>query len=351
MLYMEDTLTNPKCPNCESEVAGNYCHFCGQKYHDHKETFGELVYEFFSDFTHWDSRFIKTILPLLLNPGKISIEYINGKRKSQFHPIRLYIFSSFVYFLLIFSCGKTNQTTSLKLNNSKDSTSTQIVNDSSDTSVMVNKEIVISPLGKIIVKNNDDSTAVNNYIQTKPTEIESLVNAKTSPEAYLSWQKSLPREQQHGFWKKHTYANFLKLNPANSENLQDTYKKIGSAILHNIPRMMFFLLPLFALLMKMLYFKHRKFYYADFAVIALHYFSFVFVILMLLFLLSMITDSNLPKLITVLWIFVYLFLLLKRIFAQRFLSTFIKYSVLVMLCLFMFTIAFLINAVLSTVMA
>src|SRR4051812_34143102 len=91
------------CPNCGVPVHGIYCSKCGQKYKDHKPSFGELVYEFFSDFTHFDSRFFHSVVPLLFKPGVVTIRYNEGKHASQLHPIRLYIFTSFVYFLLVFS--------------------------------------------------------------------------------------------------------------------------------------------------------------------------------------------------------------------------------------------------------
>ena len=99
---MEEKSTH-ECKNCSTEIEGQFCHFCGQRYHDHKESFGELAYEFVSDFLHFDSRFFKTVLPLIFQPGKLTKSYNEGKQRSQFHPIRLYLFSSFVYFFLFFA--------------------------------------------------------------------------------------------------------------------------------------------------------------------------------------------------------------------------------------------------------
>jgi len=98
---MEEKTTH-ECKNCSTEIEGQFCHFCGQRYHDHKESFGELAYEFVSDFLHFDSRFFRTVLPLIFQPGKLTKSYNEGKQRSQFHPIRLYLFSSFVYFFLFF---------------------------------------------------------------------------------------------------------------------------------------------------------------------------------------------------------------------------------------------------------
>lgn len=99
-----------ECKNCSTPVEGQFCHFCGQRYHDHKQSFGELANEFVSDFLHFDSRFFKTVLPLIFQPGKLTKSYNEGKQRSQFHPIRLYLFSSFVYFFLFFYFNNVEKT-------------------------------------------------------------------------------------------------------------------------------------------------------------------------------------------------------------------------------------------------
>lgn len=82
------------CLNCSATVAGRYCSQCGQENRDPRESFGELPYHFFSDFTHFDSKFFTTIKDLVLYPGFLTKEYIAGKRMHYLNPIRMYIFIS-----------------------------------------------------------------------------------------------------------------------------------------------------------------------------------------------------------------------------------------------------------------
>jgi len=59
-----------------------------------------------ADYFHFEHKFFGTIKPLVFKPGKLTVEYVAGKRASFLHPIKLYIFISIVFFIVIFSGNK-----------------------------------------------------------------------------------------------------------------------------------------------------------------------------------------------------------------------------------------------------
>src|SRR5690606_28206355 len=65
-----------------------------------RQSFGHLVAHFAEDFTHYDSGFWKTIKHLLFRPARLTKEYLMGKRQEYVPPVKLYIFISFITFLL-----------------------------------------------------------------------------------------------------------------------------------------------------------------------------------------------------------------------------------------------------------
>jgi hypothetical protein len=82
------------CKNCSFEFSGNYCNNCGQKYNVPAFTFKHIFDEAFHAVTHADKSFIAFAQKLVINPGKLSYEYIiERKRKKYFNP--------FTFFLLI----------------------------------------------------------------------------------------------------------------------------------------------------------------------------------------------------------------------------------------------------------
>jgi hypothetical protein len=82
---------------------GRYCQACGQENTEPKETFWHMFTHFFYDITHFDGSFFVTLKDLLFKPGFLSREYMLGRRKKYLHPVRMYVFTSAVFFLVFFS--------------------------------------------------------------------------------------------------------------------------------------------------------------------------------------------------------------------------------------------------------
>ena len=79
-----------KCLNCAEMLAGSYCHNCGQK--------GGHAPLFVHDFVHFDAKIVVTLRTLLLSPGMLTREYIEGRRVRYVGPVRLYLVASVVLF-------------------------------------------------------------------------------------------------------------------------------------------------------------------------------------------------------------------------------------------------------------
>ena len=91
------------CLNCNAQVYGKYCHICGQENIEPKETFWGLATHFVYDIVHFDGKFFSTLKYLLFKPGFLSHEYLRGRRASYLHPIRMYVFTSAIFFILFFT--------------------------------------------------------------------------------------------------------------------------------------------------------------------------------------------------------------------------------------------------------
>lgn len=343
---MDDSGKNV-CPNCHATHDGSYCNFCGQKHYSHKETFGELVFKFFSDFTHFDSRFFRTVLPLLFKPGVLTNRYIEGKKASQFHPIRLYLFSSFIYFLLFFGCSKKERF------NSEEMPSIAIEKDSLEAE----RKYVFAPFSikaeaeeDIVVASSPDSTT---RFTIKGLEgLDSLTALNMLPAEYQRMQDSLPEQQRDNFIKRYAMKQSLKLYQEGKRDGTGLMNKIYSSVTHNIPKMFFILLPLFALLLKLLYIREKQYYYVDHAIYSLHYFSFIFILLILSqFVLGPIFKTDLFLGIAMLWMALYMFIAMKRIYRQRFRKTLLKYSLLGISFFLLVAVAFAVNLMVSAAVA
>jgi len=88
------------CMNCGTELMGPFCYYCGQPDKNFMRFFPVLLRELLEDFMDFDSRFMRTIKPLLFRPGRLTRDYLDGKRFRYVPPLRLYIFSSIAFFFL-----------------------------------------------------------------------------------------------------------------------------------------------------------------------------------------------------------------------------------------------------------
>src|SRR5476651_968894 len=99
--------TENDCLNCGATLQGKFCHVCGQENLQMKESFGHMMTHAISDYFHFDDQFFNTLKPLLFKPGKLTNEYMAGKRVRYLHPVKMYIFISLIFFILLFSAGKS----------------------------------------------------------------------------------------------------------------------------------------------------------------------------------------------------------------------------------------------------
>ena len=91
------------CHNCHTVLSPetNFCPHCGQENHDLKVPIGHLAFEVFEGFTHFDTKFYNTMKAIFLSPGKITKDFLEGRRGRYVPPVRLYFLIAFVFFLAL----------------------------------------------------------------------------------------------------------------------------------------------------------------------------------------------------------------------------------------------------------
>ena len=89
------------CANCGTDLAGKFCHQCGQKeIHRHEFSLKHFVGHVVHEITHFDSnKILKTVVTLMFRPGLLTSEYLAGRKGRYINPIRIYLTFSALYFL------------------------------------------------------------------------------------------------------------------------------------------------------------------------------------------------------------------------------------------------------------
>ena len=91
------------CKNCETKLLEDYqfCPKCGQESKEKVVTFKEFILDFLGDYFTFDSLIIRSFSPLLFNPGFLTNEFLIGRRVRYIPPLRMFIFISIIFFLVL----------------------------------------------------------------------------------------------------------------------------------------------------------------------------------------------------------------------------------------------------------
>lgn len=103
------------CKNCQTEYQGNFCPNCGQKYIDRRFNLKDSILWFFNSIFNLDHGFLYTSKELLLHPGKVIHDVLNGITVRYTHPFRLLFIWATISTLMVISLGtfdESNETLS-----------------------------------------------------------------------------------------------------------------------------------------------------------------------------------------------------------------------------------------------
>lgn len=87
------------CLNCGRTLVGAYCAGCGQKALDTNPTLREFLHDTTAELTAWDGKIPSTLATLLLQPGALTVDFLAGRRARWLTPLRLYLLCSLAFFL------------------------------------------------------------------------------------------------------------------------------------------------------------------------------------------------------------------------------------------------------------
>jgi hypothetical protein len=88
----------PACPNCGAPAPDRYCPACGQDQREHLVSLRALVGQAAGDLFTWDNRLLRSLGPLVVRPGRLTVEYRRGRRARYIPPLRLYLVISLAFF-------------------------------------------------------------------------------------------------------------------------------------------------------------------------------------------------------------------------------------------------------------
>jgi len=340
-----------ECLNCKHplDISDRYCPSCSQANSTKKLRLKDFFEEFFSSLISYDSRLLKTLSALLTRPGKITKDYVSGKRVSYTNPFRFLLSLAIIYFLMVNFSGDFNEMDkkgAAELGNIFGNENIVQINTNSENKELNNwtdslkvKQSIKQKDSILLANANTHFVALNDKsVFDRITSKREFFNSILRNNDTVYNFNQLPRQYNI----KNTRENNAAFNAAKS--LDKFIKQPGSFlsnVISRLPFTVFFFLPVFAFFIWMAYIR-KKHTYTEHLVFSFHIQSLLFILLIISFLVDTIFDvsSN--------WIFliifsIYLFLAMRKFYQQGIFKTIVKYVFLntIFIILALFTVAIL----------
>jgi hypothetical protein len=341
------------CLNCGSQVNGRYCSKCGQENIEPKQNFWSLFTHFIYDVFHFDGKFFDTLRFLLFKPGFVPKEYTKGKRQSYLDPIRMYLFTSAVFFLVFFSITDPGEaidiTSRHQLNrmeryNFAASANNNLHHHPGDTNLQKQIKLVLDTSYNIYLLKDSIGHLTDTTFPVIYNGNNYLFRAEKSHYTFKSnsdWIGRMAQEKWKAFKEKY------------GDDQNAIIKELIRSFLHKLPYILFVSLPFFALLLKLLYIRRKDFYYSDHAVFTLYHYIFSFLVLLVFFILNKIQAFSgwefLSFFDVVLFLLggLYLLIAMRRFYNQSWKKTITKFFILNFLGLVIFGLLMLVFIIFS----
>lgn len=350
------------CANCGTVLQGPYCYVCGQPERSPIRSLLALGSDALEYLLDTDSRFVRTLRDLVVRPGRLTECYLRGQRMSFVRPVRIYLVVSAVLFLTVAWTGGFN--------------------DEPDAQVGVDIELVAGSEGLVV----RPVLPAGSELPSEPAEETPAPAVAATPDATEGTDEAnagsadpKPRAQRRArinfdgqewdpvsnpltmSWlpdKGNAELNrLIGIVQAKSEIAQKNPNKLGQEFFRVLPTTIFLLLPIFALLLKLvLVFKRRL--YMEHLMVALHSHTFIFLGILLAIALFQI-GAHWPQEWTnpwytlmglaIAWIPLNLFLTQKRVYRQGWFGALVTYTIISVAYLFLVSFTALTALVMSLV--
>ena len=329
------------CENCGAGLQGHWCAQCGQPAIEYRRSFRYVVADLLNEFLNWDSKFFTTIALLIFKPWRLTNEFLAGKRVRYVNPLRLYLLASILFFFAVNYGAKGIRIDPTRFPDEKRAEVAAVIADKrNEIEAELKKENLTPEQRQKAQKALDYLTKPKSSATTTPTPEQTPLpsaagGGSATPESDRQTYGPVGDRPFVVFDDAKSTTPFERWIEARAkEKMGEHGTKMGlfiSTLFSNLPYMMLCCIPLFALVLKLLYIRRRLFY-IDHLIYALHIHTFFYASVMLIVLATIGLVRLAPGavagwLIALLWIaFVtQIFLSIRHVYRQGWFITIFKF--------------------------
>lgn len=326
-----------ECLNCGHplELSDRYCPYCSQLNSTKSLSMRDFVEEFLGSIIDYDSRLLKTVKALLFRPGRISLDYVAGKRVYYTNPFRFLLSLAIIYFLLLKMGSDFRNLDRQHLDEKLDNVPTSALNIELDANDPGQREVMKTldslKFGEQLAqaKQNKDSALLADPKGTL-ARVEGgylgRVIEKAGDFIILIRNDTLYEYQEAVTRYNLTENTEDRLSFDTAQSVLRLLRQPGTFIgeqLSKLPLVTFFFLPVFSVFLWLVYIR-KKYTYTDNLVFSFHIQSLFFILLIIGVLAGRLMGTDLTWLSFTVFS-VYLYAALRKFYQQGHLKTIIKY--------------------------
>jgi hypothetical protein len=332
---------NPSCLNCGTRLRGQYCGNCGQRSRNRLISIWQLLQEAFGDLFELDSRLWRTVSPLLIRPGQLTRDYLEGRRARYMPPFRTYLVLSVIFFVVAFF--NPGDALSLFLEPDAPPTTEEIAESEEEEKQAAVEEDELRAAALLKLQGLEAAGDISQDVIDEFNEDGGFVISLSDDddEDFLFGDcenMNLTDEEDAPEWLTKRFSD-ERLKQICERNKALGNENIADAILDNIPVALIVLLPIMAMVLKVLYPLSRR-YFVEHLLFFVHFHAFFFLILILQILFARFAGmlgpedgaidsiSTLILVATSFYIPVYLYKAMRHVYGQGHLVTIPKYLIL-----------------------
>ncbi len=328
------------CANCGAPLIGPYCARCGQPHDVHRRSVAGLLHDVFEDIISFDSRILRTVLALVAEPGELPLAFREGRTQRYVPAVRLYFFVSLLFFLFLSLSGIALLQLRLHVL-SRSYTADQaghffVTQDGATTPLQdvkagdAGSHYVVGPAGQhIVLPKPGGKPNVVNIVTTAPRYFERLGTdhphySREVVETLNAIKADTDKEMKTKASGMDRYVDAIY---ATMLRLQTDPAALNGTLTAWLPRILFLLLPLFALLLALFYRKRRReLFFVDHLVFSLTLHTFVFVVLIVAAVAAQLLPGDWVAVLTLGGLALYLLLAMKRFYGESWRKSGLKFA-------------------------
>ena len=348
------------CANCGEALHGPFCAQCGQHIKDVHQSCWRFVIDFFDNVFSWDSKVFRTLQPLVARPGALTLDYLSGHRVRYVHPLRLFLFTSAICLTIIQYLGgspvqldtddkpsrKHGSGFNVNFGDSSPTPAPAEANPSPESSPAAEASPSPSPVAipaapaplagtaplpspaGAPAKNvhrrgsddDDDDDDLSKSIHGLVQQIDQAAAEKVNAAQKGVDQAEASPPPGEGFGDR--LSRKVEKMSKNKVERQRVQKETAEGVQSRVSWVALALLPIFALMLRSLYWRQDSYYFAHF-VFSLHYHTFLLLFFAACTLGRLVLPTSFPvvhgvlQLVLLLVPGAYLFLALRRMYAEN----------------------------------